>query len=93
MIRVNSIKYSSVKKKKRKQAEEIRLEKDIKTIENEIMQDLNNVSEDKLQKLDQKEERLNDIKIEKLKGVMLRSRSRQEDLGEKTTNYYRNYTS
>ena len=56
MIMDNSIKYSSVKTK-RKQAEEIRLENDIKTIENEIMQDLSNVSEEKLQMLDQKKER------------------------------------
>ena len=45
MIRGNSIKYRSVKQK-RKQEQEIRLENDIKTIENKIMQDLNKVSEE-----------------------------------------------
>ena len=52
------------------------------------MKNFDNISEDNLQLLDQKKERLNQIRNEKLEGVMLRSRSRYEDLGEKPTNYY-----
>ena len=48
--------------------------------------------------MNQKKDRLNQIRNEKLEGVMLRSRSRYEDLVEKPTNYFfklksRNYTS
>ena len=50
------------------------------------MQNFDNISEDNLQLWDQKKERLNQIRNEKLEGVMLRSRSRYEDIGEKTTN-------
>ena len=97
MIRGNSIQYSSGKKK-RTQEEEVRIENEIKTIKQDVMQNFDNISEDNLQLLDQKKERLNQIRNEKLEGVMLRSRSRYEDLGEKPTNYFfklenRNYTS
>ena len=40
------------------------------------MQNFDNISEDNLQLLDQKKERLNQIRNEKLEGVLLRSRSR-----------------
>ena len=62
------------------------------------MQNFDNISEDNLQLLDQKKERLNQIRNEKLERVILRLRSKYEDLGEKPTNYFfklenRNYTS
>ena len=52
------------------------------------MQNFDNISEDRLQSLDQKKERLNQIRNEKHEGLMLRSRSYYEDLGEKLTNYF-----
>ena len=58
MIRGNSIQYSSGKKK-RTQEEEVRLENEIKTIEQDVMQNFDKISEDNLQLLDQKKERLN----------------------------------
>lgn len=47
MIRGNSIKYSSLRKKK-KQAEENKLESEIKDLENEITNNLINVKEEVL---------------------------------------------
>ena len=96
MIRGNSIKYSSFRKRK-KNEEENNLEKEIKEIENKIIANLDDISEEQLQHLDQKNLRLNEIRNEKLGGVLLRSRTRYEDLGEKPTNYFftlenRNYT-
>ena len=96
MIRGNSIKYSSFRKRK-KNEEENNLEKEIKKIENKIIANLDDISEEQFQHLDQKKFRLNEIRNEKLEGVLLRSRTRYEDLGEKTKNYFftlenRNYT-
>ena len=96
MIRGDSIKYSSFRKRK-KNEEENNLEKEIKEIENKIIANLDDISEEQLQHLDQKKLRLNEIRNEKLEGVLLRSRTRYEDLGEKPTNYFftlenRNYT-
>ena len=97
MIRGNTIKYSSFKKKQQQQ-EEIRLEKEIKILEDEVNRNFNNMSEEKLNILENKKTTLNDIQKEKIEGMMLRSRTRYEDLGEKPTKYFlnlekRNYTS
>ena len=43
---------------------------------------MDDISEEKLQHLDQKKLRVNEIRNEKLEGVLLRSRTRYEDLGE-----------
>ena len=40
--------------------------------------------------LDQKKTRLTDIQNEKIEGIMLRSRTRYEDLGEKPSSYFFN---
>ena len=97
MIRGNTIKYSSFKKKQQQQ-EEIRLEREIKILEDEVNLNFNNMSEEKLNNLENKKTTLTDIQKEKIEGMMLRSRSRYEDLGEKPTKYFfnlekRNYTS
>ena len=97
MIRGNTIKYSSFKKKQQQQ-EEIRLEQEIKILEDEVNFNFNNMSEEKLNLLENKKTTLNDIQKEKNEGMMLRSRTRYEDLGEKPTKYFlnlekRNYTS
>ena len=89
MIRVNSIKFSSLRKKK-KQADEKKLENEIKELENEITNNLINVKEEVLYALDQKKTRLTDIQNEKIEGIMLRSRTRYEDLGEKPSSYFFN---
>lgn len=97
MIRGNSIKFSSIKKKK-KQEEENKLEHEIKILEEEINTNLRNINEDTLREFDQKKTRLTEIRDEKIEGVLLRSRSRYQDLGEKPTSYFlhlenRNFTS
>ena len=89
MIRGNSIKYSSLRKKK-KQAEENKLENEIKELENEITNNLINVKDEVLYVLDQKKTRLTDTQNEKIEGIMLRSRTRYEDLGEKPSSYFFN---
>ena len=56
------------------------------------------MSEEIINNLENKKTTLSDIQKEKIEGMMLRSRSRYEDLGEKPTKYFvnlekRNYTS
>ena len=97
MIRGNTIKYSSNKKKQQLE-EERKLEQEIKILENEINRTFLNMTEEALLTLETKKSILNDIQKEKIVGMMLRSRSRYEDLGEKPTQYFfnlekRNYTS
>ena len=46
------------------------------------------MSEESLNDLENKKERLNEIQREKIEGIMLRSRSRYENLGEKPTQYF-----
>ena len=97
MIRGNTIKNSSEKKKKRVK-EEKALEEDIKRLENEICLNSINVNNQTVVNLVQKQNELVNLRNEKTEGVMLRSKCRYMDLGEKPTNYFfsletRNYTS
>ena len=66
MIRGNTIKYSSFKKKQQQQ-EEIRLEQEIKILEDEVNFNFNNMSEEKLNLLENKKTTLMIFKMEKLK--------------------------
>ena len=96
IIRGKTIQYSLFKKKK-SQEEENKLESEIKVIEDEIYNNLINMSEERLQEYERKKNTLNEIRNEKTEGIMLRSRSRYEELGEKPTKYFlqlenRNYT-
>ena len=81
MIRGNTIKYSSFKKKQQQQ-QEIKLEQEIKILEDEVNANFLNMTEENLNDLENKKSSLNEIQKEKIEGVMLRSRSRYEDLGE-----------
>ena len=87
IIRGKTIQYSSFKRKK-SQEEENKLESEIKVIENEINNNLINMSEERLQEYERKKNTLNKIRNEKTEGIMLRSRSRYEELGEKPTTYF-----
>ena len=87
IIRGNTIKFSSIKKKENIR-EEQNLEHEIKEIENEINTNFLNIEDEKLNILVQKKERLVEIRKAKIEGVMLRSRVRYEDLGEKPTKYF-----
>ena len=81
MIRGNTIKYSSEKKKKRVK-EENALEEDIKRLENEICLNGINVNNQTVVNLVQKQNELVNLRNEKIEGVMLRSKCRYMDLGE-----------
>ena len=87
MIRGNTIKYSSFKKKQQQQ-QKIKLEQEIKILEDEVNANFLNMTEEILNDLENKKSSLNEIQKEKIEGVMLRSRSRYEDLGEKPTRYF-----
>ena len=67
MIRGNTIKYSSFKKKQQQQ-DEIRLEREIKILEDEVNLNFNNMSEEKLNNLENKKTTLTDIQKEKNEG-------------------------
>ena len=87
MIRGNTIKYSSFKKKQQQQ-QEIQLEQEIKIIEDEVNANFINMSGEILDNLETKKTMLYDIQKDKIEGMVLRSRSRYEDLGEKPTQYF-----
>ena len=87
MIRGETIKYSSIKKKENMQ-EEIKLEKEILEIEENINNNTLNIHIYDLNSLEEKRNRLYEIRNKKMEGVLLRSRCRYEDLGEKPTKYF-----
>ena len=68
--------------------EEAKLEQEIILIEDEVNTNFLNLSEDVLDELKNKKSLLNEIQKEKIEGVLLRSRSRYEDLGEKPSRYF-----
>ena len=76
---------------KRKNTEkENKLEADIYKLEEEISSNMNIIDDEKLDNLVQKKNEFIDIRNKSIEGVMLRSRSRYEDLGEKQSNYFFN---
>ena len=92
-----TIKYS-FEKKRRTVETELRLENEIKSLENEINANFTNIEEEKIRDLITNKEQLSNIRKNKIEGVMLRSKCRYQDLGEKPTNYFfnlenRNFTS
>ena len=96
-IRGETIKYSSRKKRETLQ-EEKKLEEEIELLEENLNDNLLTIDNHESLLLEEKRKRLYDIRQKKLEGVMLRSRCRYEDMGEKPTNYFlnlesRNYTS
>ena len=88
-IRGETIKYSS-RKKKESIRQETQLEEDIKRIEHDISEKLENTKSEKIFSLNEKKNQLHELRKHKLEGVMIRSRCRYEDLGEKPTSYFLN---
>ena len=80
IIRGNTIKYSS-EKKKRSKIDESNLEKEIEMLEQEINDNILDINHDKLQLLEQKKTNLVNIRRQKIEGVILRSKCRYLDLG------------
>ena len=89
MIRGETIKYSSYKKKQITE-QEVTLEREIKQLEEQVQNNLKDISMDEILLLNDKKEKLEEIRKIKMDGVMLRSRCRYEDLGEKPTKYFLN---
>ena len=89
-IRGETIKYSS-RKKRENTKQEKELEEDILQLERNISENLQTVSEEDLNLLENKKNRLNEIRKHKIEGVMIRSRCRYEDLGEKPSSYFLNF--
>lgn len=89
MIRGETIKYSSYKKKKQIE-EEQQLEKEIENIEAKISNKLNQISEEDKKFWEEKKNALSELRKIKTEGVMLRSKCRYEDLGEKPSGYFLN---
>ena len=90
-IRGDTINYSYVKKKKKKKKkkerkknkeEENKLEQEINELGAEINNDFSSIAENKITNFARKKETLIEIRKEKIEGVMLRSRSRYQELGE-----------
>ena len=92
MIRGETIKYSSYKKKCNNE-QEVNLEKEIKQLEEQVQNNLNNTTMEEILLLEDKKNKLEEIRKIKIDGVMLRSRCRYEDLGEKPTKYFLNLES
>ena len=89
MIRGPTIKYCTEEKEETTK-ERKKLEDEINILEVEVNQDIMNIEVEKLHNLLEKKEQLTDIRKNKLDGVMLRSKCRYQDLGEKPTNYFFN---
>ena len=97
VIGVETMKYSS-RKKKKSIREELNLEEEITKIEENININLLNAFANELNILEDKKTRLQEIRQKKLEGIILRSKCRYEDMGEKPTKYFlslesRNFTS
>jgi len=86
-IRGETIKYAS-KKKRENIKRENALEKDIERLEEKIAN--SNTSSDLLEIINAKKIELEEIRQEKIKGVMLRSKARWVEHGEKPTSYFLN---
>ena len=82
---------TALEKKRENTKQEKELEEDISQLERNISENLQTVSEEDLNLLKNKKNRLNEIRKHKIEGVMIRSRCRYEDLGEKPSSYFLNF--
>ena len=87
MMRGNTIKYSSIRKKINLKKDNT-LENDTSKLEEEINENFANIDVDKLEILSQKKAALIELRKSKIEGVMLRSKCRYQDLGEKPIKYF-----
>ena len=85
-VRGKTISYASYKKKARNKLEN-ELEKEINTLENSAVTDLN------LAQLEEKKRLLENLRKEKLQGTIIRSKALWVDEGEKPTKYFCNLES
>ena len=86
-IKGETIKYRS-RKKKDNSRQEKQLENEISNLENKISETLQTVSQEDINLLDDKKNKLHEIRKSKIEGVMLRSRCRNKDFREKPSGYF-----
>ena len=86
-IRGKTISYSFYKQKIISRSE-IKLENEIKIIEQEIQSNFLNISLTELANLDESKRELENIRNDRLKGNMIRSRAEQIEYDEKPTKYF-----
>ena len=91
-IRGETIKYSSMKKKLNME-KEIQLEREIKGLEQNINDNLMTIYRETIDSLIDKKNTPAELRQNKIEGVMLRSRCRYENLGEKPSGYFLNLES
>ena len=89
IIRGKTIQFSSFDKRKNTEKEN-KLEADLKKLEEEISLNINYNNDEKLDTLVQRKNEFIELRYKRIDGVMLRSRSQYEDLGEKSSNFFFN---
>ena len=96
IIRGKTIRYAK-KFKKENNEKENRLSEEINQLQKEIMEDVNVPNKTKTKKLQQRQQDLVDLRKRKIDGMMIRSRNRWYEKGEKNSSYFfhlekRNFT-
>ena len=89
MIRGKTIKYSSRKKKEKEKLQK-QLEEEIAKLEKSMPEDSVKFTVENSTLLEEKKNRLYELRENIIEGVMIRSRCRYEELGEKPTSYFLN---
>ena len=89
MIRGETIKYSTRKKKEREKLQK-QLEEEITKLEKNVTENFQHLTQEDFDLLEEKKLRLYDIRRNIIEGVMVRSRCRYQELGEKPTSYFFN---
>ena len=88
-IRGETIRFTKERNKNNKQREN-NLEKDIQSLEKELSEFKDIDSRNLLDSIDRNKRELEEIRRQKIEGVMLRSRARWVEYGEKPTSYFAN---
>ena len=88
-IRGETIRFTKERNKNNKQRE-TSLEKDIQNLERELSESKDTDTVNLLENIDRKKKELEEIRREKIEGVMFRSRARWVKYGEKPTHYFAN---
>ena len=89
MIRGETIKYSSRKKKEKEKLQK-QLEEEIAKLEKSMSEESVKFTVKNSTLLEEKKNRLSELRENIIEGVMMRSRCRYEELGEKPTSYFLN---
>ena len=86
-IRSKTIRYAQ-KIKRENDKEENRLNREISQLQKETMGEINVLNKTKVKTLQQKQQELVDLRRKKIEGVMIRSRIRWYEKGEKNNSFF-----